>query len=211
MTAVSLYGWPQIPAVSEAKAKNDQNLIDKLVSQCYKTGLNVSLMFLAFYNGLAHPILELFHGVAFLPGYFPFIMLSTTTTLIGLSFLISSMLIGVGEAKKAFLYISALIIGSFLFTPLFIFVFSIISGDSLVLMAGPLGLLVPVLIVLPFLFKNLPKFTSLSLKFYLSVLIKGYISVAIANIISYIIENYYYPYNTFWNGIPTGFLIVNVI
>ncbi|MHA1229762.1 MAG: hypothetical protein ACTSPQ_03870 [Candidatus Helarchaeota archaeon] len=209
--AISFYGWPQIPAVAEAKAMKNQTLIDKLVSQCYKTGFNVSITLLVFYVGLAHPILELFHTAEYLPGYVPFILLSFATTFIGLVFLIASMMIGLGLAKKAFIYIFILIITAFIITPLLIILFTGLGNKYLVLLAGPLGLMIPTLIILPLMFKYLPKYTNKTSKFYLMILIKGFLSVAAANITSYIIENYVYPYNTFWNGIPTGFLLGIVV
>lgn len=207
MSAISFYGWPQVPAVSEAKAQNNQKLIDKLVSQVFRTGFNVSIMFLVVYIGLAHPILELFHTAEYLPGYVPFILLSISTTLIGLTFIIASMLIGLGEAKIAFIHITVIIIGSLILTPILITIFINSSNAFLPLYAGPLGLLIPTLIVLPLLFRYLPRYTNRTSKFYLTIILKGTISVATPFIISLIIENFIFPYNTLWNGFPIGFLV----
>ncbi|MHA1269215.1 MAG: hypothetical protein ACTSPY_05450 [Candidatus Helarchaeota archaeon] len=204
---INLYGWPQIPAVSEAKALNNQSLIDKLVSQCFKTGFNVSILLSTFYIGLSHPLLELFHTAEYLPGYIPFILLSIAITLIGLVFLIASMLIGLGNAKKAFIFISIIIICAFALTPTFIYLFSTFGDKNLALLSGPLGLLIPTMIVFPFLFKYLTKYTNKTNKFFISILLKGSISMATATIISYFIENYVFPYNTFWNWLPIGFII----
>ncbi|MHA1312201.1 MAG: hypothetical protein ACTSQO_14900 [Candidatus Helarchaeota archaeon] len=207
MGAINMYGWPQIPAVSEAKARNNQDLIDKLVGQCFKTGFNISIMFLVFYIGLAHPILELFHTAQYLPGYVPFILLAISATMIGIVFIIASMMVGLGRAKVAFIYILIIIISAFVLTPGLIILFSLYTNKYMVLFAGPLGLLIPTIFVLPFLFKSLPKYTTKPSKYYLFILLKGSVSVAVANITSYFIENFVYPYNTFLNGIPTGFLV----
>ena len=207
MATISFFGWPQIPAVSAAKASNNQQLIDKLISQCFRTGFHVSIMFLVFYIGVSHAMLELFHTAEYLPGYLPFIILSISTTLIGLVFLIASMLIGLGKAKTAFLYISIIIISSLIITPILINFFLSIGNTNATLLAGPIGLLIPTLIMLPILFRYLPRFTNKPSKYYLTILIKGFVSVATANIISFFIENYIYPYNSFWNWVPTGFFL----
>lgn len=192
MNATAVIAWPQIPALSEAKALKDQNLIDSCVKECFKTGFNLASFFLIIYIGLAYPILYLIHGSEYVIGYIPFIIMSVAVLFTGLDFLIGSVLMGLGEGKTAAVTIGTLLVTQFALIPFFIFLF----GRNNALYAGPIALLLTAAIIFISTFKYLTKYTRNPRSTFLSVLAKGSFSAALAIIISFFIEHFVFPYNT---------------
>ncbi|MHA1299094.1 MAG: hypothetical protein ACTSO9_06575 [Candidatus Helarchaeota archaeon] len=193
MNAAAVMAWPLVPALSEAKAKNDQKSIDEFVLSTFRAGWNLTSFFIVIYVGLAYTLLYLLHGPEYTPGHIPFIIQSCAVAVTSLNFLISSVLMGLGEGKKAAIFISLLMISQIILIPILIIILKVGNVYN-ALYAGPVALLIISSLVLLISFRYLLKFTNNTRSTYFSILGKGTISVLITITISFFIDFYLYPY-----------------
>lgn len=175
--AICQFGWPQIPAVSEAKAMNDYKLIDNYIKATLRTGFNITAFFLILYAGLSYQLLFLFHGPDYSIGYIPFIILTIAVAILGIEFLVCSLLMGLGEGRKAAYLIAILTLIQIILVPLLILCFNTLFGINSTLFAGPISLLISSVAILPFILHYLIKYTSNPPKMYQNILGKGAISI----------------------------------
>jgi len=193
MNAVAVMAWPLVPAISEAKAKNDQKKIDEYVMGTFRAGFNLTSFFLIIYVGLSYTLLYLLHGPEYTPGHIPFIIQSCAVALTGLNFLISAVLMGIGEGKKAAIFISTLILSQIILIPLLIIILK--QGDvNNALYAGPISLLFASGLILAITFHYLIRYTNNPKGTYFSILGKGSLSALIAIVVSFMIEYFFYPF-----------------
>ncbi len=201
--AICQFGWPQIPAVSEAKAKNNHDLINDYMKNTLHTGFNITAFFLIIYIGLSYQLLYLFHGSEYLIALSPFIILSTAVAILGIEFLICTLLIGLGEGKKAAYLILTLTLVQLILVPILIMmligVFGPVAPETLY--AGPVSLLVSSVVVFPFTFHYLKKFTNNPVRDYTSILAKGTVSIIITLIFYAILDITVFPDTAFQIGL----------
>ncbi|HUX99555.1 MAG TPA: hypothetical protein VMV49_08385 [Candidatus Deferrimicrobium sp.] len=177
--AITQFGWPQIPAVSEAKALKDFKLIDDYMKNTLHTGFNITAFFLVIYVGLSHRLLFLFHGPSYLIAHIPFILLSIAVVILGVEFLICTLLMGLGEGKKAAGLISTLTIIQIVLVPLLILFIQNNFGFNQTIYAGSVSLLVSAIIIFPIAFNYLKKYTGNPPRLYLGILGKGTVSITL--------------------------------
>ena len=188
--SVCQFGWPQIPAVSEAKAMNDYKLIDDYMKNTLHTGFNLSSFFLIIYVGLSHVLLHLFHGPTYLEVQIPFIILSISVVLLGMEFLICTLLMGLGEGKRAVFLIISLTLIQIIFVPIALFILRNNFGpDSpLTLYAGPTILLISSIAIFPLAFHYLKTYTNNPVKEYTDIFWKGIVSICLTFVCYEILE-----------------------
>ncbi len=184
-----VFGWPQVPAISEAKEKQDDEMIDLVVKNAFKMGMNFSMFFLCLYASMAHAMMFLFHGPEYIMGTLPLILHSLAVVFIGLDFLACSLLIGIGEGKKAGIIIAILSLSILTIVPIFI---PIVPFNT-VLLVGPVTLLVVSIALFPTCFHYILKHTSNPKTLYGSILWKGGASASLAIIISWTIQFFLIP------------------
>jgi hypothetical protein len=175
--AICNFGWPQIPAVAEAKAMNNYKLIDDYMKNTLHTGFNITAFFLLIYVGLSYQILFLFHGPEYIIGHIPFILLTLAVAVLGIEFLICTLLMGLGEGRKAAYLIAFLTLIQIGIVPLLILTLNSFFGANSTLYAGPVSLLVSSLAIFPLAFRYMVKNTNNPSKTYLAILGKGTISI----------------------------------
>ncbi len=190
MASACVFGWPQVPAISEAHARQDQQEIDSLVKTSFRMGYNLSVLFLALYVSQAMTLLLVIHGPEYVPGFLPFIIQSVAVVFIGLIFLACSLSIGRGEAKIGFILILILTVFQIIAVPL---------GLALVppifaLYVGPVCLLIICVILFPFSFRYILKRVSVSSRQFTDVLWKGAVSVFVGILIYYLVS-LFVPFN----------------
>jgi len=190
--AICQIGWPQIPAVSEAKAMNDYKLIDAYMKNTFHNGFNMSIFLLTIYIGISYQLLFLFHGVQYTIAQIPFIIMSSGLIILGIEFLICSLLIGLGEGKKSALLILSLTVSQIIFVPLLMILFQNISMDA-TLYAGPLCLLISSAAIFPFAFYYLTQYSHNPKRVYLSILGKGVVSILLALLCYGFLEWFIFP------------------
>ncbi len=178
--AICQMGWPQIPAISEAKAMNNYELIDDYMESTLHNGFNMSIFLLTIYIGLSYLILQLFHGPEYLFAQIPFIILSIGVAIVGIEFLICTLLIGLGEGKKAAILILSITLIQITLVPILIIFLNSNFGMEASLYAGPLSLLISSLAAFPFAFRYMIKYTRNPPKAYLSILWKATLSMVLA-------------------------------
>ncbi len=195
--AICNFGWPQIPAVAEAKAMKNFKLIDDYMKNTLHNGFNITALFLIIYVGLSHQILLFFHGPDYLIAHIPFIILSCAVAVLGVEFLICTLMIGLGEGKKAAILISALVLTQIICVPLGIILIDpmVLTGsvDPLTLYAGPTVLLISAIAAFPIAYHYLKKFTSNPPKTYSNIIIKGTISIALTLICYGLLDLVFFP------------------
>ncbi|MHA1265279.1 MAG: hypothetical protein ACTSRS_08615 [Candidatus Helarchaeota archaeon] len=191
--AICQFGWPQIPAVAEAKAMGDLKLVDAYMKNTLHTGFNLTSLFLIIYVGLSHQILLFFHGPEYLIAQGPFIILSISVGILGVEFLICTLLIGLGEGKKAAFIISTLALTQIFFVPLAIYSFYVSFGQDITLYAGPLVLLVVGIAIFPVTFSYLKRYTNNPSKIYLNILWKNVVSIGFTLLIYFFLDLWLFP------------------
>ncbi len=177
--AINNFGWAQIPAVSEAKAQNNHILIDDYMENTLHTGFNLTAFFLVIYVGLSHILLNFVHGPEYLIAHIPFIVLTLAVALLGVEFLICTLLMGLGEGKKAAILISFLTLVQIILVPTLIAVLKSVYGGEAAeaLYAGPASLLISAIIVFPIALHYLKTRTQNPFRVYASILIKATLSI----------------------------------
>jgi hypothetical protein len=145
------------------------------------TGFNLTAFFLVFFVGLSHVLLNVFHGTEYLIAHIPFIILSVAVSILGVEFLICTLLIGLGEGKKAATLIAFLTIVQLTLVPTLIIVFKNVFGplSPVTLYSGPVSLLVSGVAVFPFAYRYLKQYTNNPPRVYSSILAKGAVSIAL--------------------------------
>jgi O-antigen/teichoic acid export membrane protein len=186
--AICQFGWAQIPAVAEAKAMHNYKLIDDYIKSSLHNGFNISAFLLVIYIGLSNHLLYLFHGDAYLIGHIPFVILTIAVAILGIEFLICSLLIGLGEGRKAAYLISVLTLIQIIIVPILIITFNSYFGTESTLFAGPVSLLTSSIIILPFAFHYLLKYTHNPPRIYRNILGKGTISIILTLLCYAILE-----------------------
>lgn len=184
--AISNFGWPQIPAVAEAKAMQNYKLIDEYMKNTLHTGFNITAFFLIIYIGLSNQILFLFHGPAYLVGQIPFILLSIAVAILGIEFLVCTLLMGLGEGRKAAYIIAILTSIQIGLIPFMIIILKSSYGADSTLYAGPISLLITSFGIFPLIFHYMVKYTQNPPKTYRNILSKGTISI-ILTLLCYIL------------------------
>ena len=200
MLTISFMGWPMISAVSEAHAMGDQKLIDDYFRSNIKSSFNFIALFLTIFVGLSGSILALFHGSEFIEGHIPFIILSIGVSLLALEFICCTILIGVGEGRKASYVFIALTLCEIFLTVLFINLFP----ASIENYAPTSAILISSLIVLPIIPKLLK--SHVTVPFPKDTLWKGSMSVIIAIGVGFLI-NSFFPFESL-TGFVVGILIL---
>ena len=175
--AICQFGWPQIPAVAEAKAMGNYKLIDDYMKSTLHTGFNITAFFLILYVGLSNHLLFLFHGPEYLIGHLPFILLTIAVAILGIEFLVCSLLMGLGEGRKAAYLIAILTLIQIGLVPFLIVGFNSSLGADSTLYAGPISLLISSLAIFPLVFHYLVKYTKNPSRTYRNILGKGTISI----------------------------------
>jgi O-antigen/teichoic acid export membrane protein len=178
--AICQMGWPQIPAISEAKAMNDYDLIDDYMKTTLHNGFNMSIFLLTVYIGISYIILNLLHGPEYLFAHVPFIILSIGVAIIGVEFLICTLLVGLGEGKKAAILILSLTLIQIVLTPLLILYFNTNFGLEPSLYAGPISLLISSIAILPIAFRYMVKYTKNRPSVYTNILWKAMLSMILS-------------------------------
>lgn len=178
--AICNFGWPQIPAVAEAKAMNNSKLIDDYMKNTLHTGFNITAFFLVIYIGLSNHLLFLFHGPEYLIGHIPFILLSVAVAVLGIEFLICTLLMGLGEGRKAAYFIALLTLIQIILVPILIIALNSPLVDGSALYAGPVSLLISSVAIFPLIFHYMIKNTNNPVKVYRNILVKGIISIILA-------------------------------
>ncbi len=195
--AICNFGWPQIPAVSEAKAQKNYKLIDAYMKNTLHMGFNLTAFFLVIYVGLSHQLLLLFHGSDYLIAHIPFILLSFSVAILGVEFLICTLLMGLGEGKKAALLIACLTLCQIILVPILILIlkgnFGPLAPETLY--AGPSSLLITSIATLPLALHYLKTHTNNPVKVYLRILGKGTISIALTLICYGLLDLLVFPHN----------------
>ena len=186
--AICNFGWPQIPAVAEAKAMNNSKLIDDYMKNTLHTGFNITAFFLLIYVGLSYQILFLFHGPEYVVGHIPFVLLSIAVAVLGIEFLICTLLIGLGEGRKAAYLIATLTVTQIILVPLLIITLNSNFGADSTLYAGPASLLISSLAIFPLVFHYMVKYTKNPPRTYRNILGKGMISIILTLLIYSILE-----------------------
>lgn len=187
--AVCQFGWPQIPAVAEAKAMKDYQLIDDYVQNTLRTGFNITALFLIIYVGLSQQILLLFHGSEYLIAHIPFILISIAVAVLGVEFLICTLLIGLGEGKKAVGLIASLAIPQIVFVPIAITTLNTLFGQDWTLYAGPGMLLLTGIALFPLAYHYLKKFSNNPPATYTNIFWKNIVSIALTFVVYYPLES----------------------
>lgn len=186
--AICQFGWPQIPAISEAKAMNDSKLIDDYMKNTLHTGFNLTAFFLIIYFGLSNILLELFHGSEYLIAHWPFSILSVSVAILGVEFLICTLLMGLGKGKQAAYLITSLAVIQIVLVPLLISFLHRIFGADATLFAGPCCLLISALAIFPFAYRYMARNTKTPTKVYRDILWKGIASVTLTLVFHAIID-----------------------
>jgi len=195
--AINNFGWPQIPAVSEAKARNDYKLIDNYMKNTLHTGFNLTAFFLVIYIGLSHLLLSFIHGPEYLVAHIPFIILIGAVAILGVEFLICTLLMGLGEGKKAAYLILFITFVQIILVPILITLLKSIYGSVApqTLYAGPVSLLIASIMIFPFAFKYLKNFTTNPPQIYSRILKKAVASIFCTLIIYIILDLMVFPNN----------------
>lgn len=200
--AICQFGWPQIPAVAEAKAMHNFPLIDDYMKGTLHTGFNISAFFLIIYIGLSNHLLFLFHGPEYLIGHIPFVILTVAVAILGIEFLVCSLLIGLGEGRKAASLIAILTLIQIGLVPFLILGFNASFGADSTLYAGPISLLISSLAIFPLLYHYLVKYTKNPSRTYRNILGKGAISIVLTLACYILLELTILTYTTSFLG-PT--------
>jgi len=201
---ISFMGWPMISAVSEAHAMDNRQLIDDYIRNNFKSSFHLIALLLTIYIGLARPILAVIHGPEYTVGQLPFIILSIGVSLLALEFICCTVIIGVGEGKKAsFMVIATVLIEIFL-TILFLYFFPL----NVISFAAPCAILISSLAVFPLIPKMLKPYTSFRLP--RGTLLKGSISIVIAIGVGYLIDYFIFSFSSFF-GIIIGLILLMII
>ena len=204
MLTISIMGWPMISAVSEAHAMGNRQLIDDYFRNNFKSSFHLIALLLTIYIGLARPILEVIHGPEYAIGQIPFIILSIGVSLMALEFICCTVVIGVGEGKKAsFIVIATVLIEIFL-TILFLYGFP----PNAISFAAPCAILISSLVIFPFIPRLLKPYTSF--RFPRGSILKGSISIVIAVGFSYLIDSFIFSFSSFF-GIIIGLILLIII
>ncbi|MHA1278177.1 MAG: hypothetical protein ACTSQI_16370 [Candidatus Helarchaeota archaeon] len=209
--AICQMGWPQIPAISEAKAMKDYDLIDDYMKTTLHNGFNMSLFLLTIYIGLSYIILKLFHGVEYLFAHIPFIIMSIGVVIIGLEFLICTLLVGLGKGKKAALLIIILTLIQVILTPLLIMYLNTNFGLQSALYAGPISLLISSIAILPVAFNYMTKYTRNPTRTYLNILWKATLSLILALSCWGLFEWFVFPHSSLYLDMAIGLFVRAVI
>ncbi len=209
--AICQIGAPQVPAISEAKALEDYKLIDKYMKTTLHNGFNMTVFLLTVYIGISYLILALFHGPEYLFAQPSFIVLSIAVAILGVEFLISTLLMGLGEGKKAaFLILTITLIQIFL-VPFLIIQFNNIFGLESSLYAGPLSLLISSLAIFPIAFYYLKKYTGNPTKEYLGILGKASLSMVLTLFCYVLFELYIFPHSSLLLDMVIGLFVRGVL
>ncbi|MHA1799233.1 MAG: hypothetical protein ACTSVY_12380, partial [Candidatus Helarchaeota archaeon] len=184
-----VFGWPQVPAISEAKEKKDAEMINHVVKNAFKTGFNFSAFLLTLYVSMAHALLWIFNGVEYIIGSIPLILHSFAVVFIGLDFLACAVLIGMGEGKKAGIIIAIMTLFQLISVPIIIpFI-----PQQYILMVGPSTLLFISAVLSPISLSYIFKRTTNKSRLYTDILWKGSLSSSLAIIISWIVQYFLLP------------------
>ncbi|NVM27289.1 MAG: hypothetical protein HWN65_00495 [Candidatus Helarchaeota archaeon] len=186
--AICQFGWPQIPAISEAKAMGDTKLIDDYMKNTLHTGFNLTAFFLIFYFGMSNILLQLFHGSKYLIAHWPFSILSVSVAILGIEFLICTLLMGLGKGKQAAYLIISLAVIQLVLVPLLIIILQSAFGVDATLFAGPCCLLISGLAIFPFAYRYMARNTNTPTKVYRDILWKGIVSVTLTLVFHAIID-----------------------
>ena len=193
MGSAVVFGWPQVPAISEAKEKQDDEMVNHLVKNSYKAGFNFSMFLLTLYVSMAFPMMYTFHGVEYLIGAIPLMIHALAVVFIGLDFLSCSLLIGLGEGKNAGILISIMTLFQLISVPTII---PLVPLQS-VLLIGPSTLLLIALAIFPICLWYVFHRTKNEKRLYTDILWKGGLSSGLGIVISWVIQYFFLPaYNS---------------
>ncbi|MFX1294667.1 MAG: hypothetical protein ACFFD2_07415 [Promethearchaeota archaeon] len=209
--AICQIGWPQIPAISEAKAMNDYKIIDEYMKNTLHNGYNMTVFLLTIYIGLSYIILALFHGTEYLFAHIPFIILSTAVAILGVEFLICSLLLGLGEGKKAAILISVLTLIQIFTVPILIIFLNGAFGTEVALYAGPSSLLISSIAIFPITFYYLLKYTKNPKRVYLGILGKALTSMILTLLCFSLIEFFVFPHSSAIIAMIIGMFVRGVL
>ena len=183
------FGWPQVPAISEAKEKKDDEMINHVVRNAFKMGFNFSMFFLCLYASMAYSMMLMFHGPEYVIGTVPLIIHSLAVVFIGLDFLACTVLIGIGEGKKAGIIIAILSLSVLIAVPILI----PIIPQNMVLLVGPFTLLIVAIALFPICYNYLLKHTTNPSSMYVNILWKSGVSAGLSITISWTIQFFFLP------------------
>ncbi|NHI94721.1 MAG: lipopolysaccharide biosynthesis protein [Candidatus Lokiarchaeota archaeon] len=193
MGSAVVFGWPQVPAISEAKEKNDDEMINHVVKNSFKAGFNFSMFLMTLYVSMAFPMMFMFHGEEYLIGGIPLMIHALAVVFIGLDFLACSLLIGIGEGKRAGILILIMTLFQLISVPIIIPV----VHSRISLLVGPSTLLIIAIVLFPICLRYIFNRTSNEKRLYTDILWKGGLSAALGVIISWFIQYYLLPaYNS---------------
>ena len=204
MLTISFMGWPMISAVSEAHAKGDQKLINDYFRTNFRSSFNLIALILAIFIGLAKPILQIFHGSEYSYGQFPFIILAIGVSILALEFICCTILIGVGDGRRASYFFITITIIEIGLTILFLSCFP----SNIVSFAAPIAILISSVSLFPFIPKLLKPHTEVPIPW--DSLLKGGISIIIALAVGFLINTFLFSFLSLL-GILIGGIIHAVI
>jgi O-antigen/teichoic acid export membrane protein len=199
--AINNFGWAQIPAVSEAKAQNNYEMIDEYMKSTLHTGFNLTAFFLVIYVGLSHVLLNFVHGSEYLIAHIPFIVLTIAVAILGVEFLICTLLMGLGEGKKAAFLILFLTLIQVILVPILILILKGVPLASGPLYAGPISLLISAISIFPLAFHYLKNNTKAPTRVYTGILGKAAISIICTLLIYGLLELIVFPHNNLVVGL----------
>lgn len=201
---ISFMGWPMISAVSEAHAKGDQKLIDDYFRSNFKSSFNFIALFLTIYIGMSLPILGIFHGPEYMYGQLPFIILAIAVALLAIEFICCTVIIGVGEGRKASVVFSIITVSEIVLTILFLYIFP----ASILSYAAPIAILISSGIMFPFIPRLLKPHTSVP--FPRDTLWKCTVSLVVAIGVGVLIDTFLYSFMSLI-GIVVGIIILGLV
>jgi hypothetical protein len=143
-------------------------------------GFNMTLFLVTIYIGISYIVLYLLHGPEYIFAQIPFILLSIAVAILGIEFLVCTLLIGLGEGKKAAILILSLTLIQIVLVPLLIIFLNNIFGIETTLYAGSSSLLISSIAILPIAFRYMIKYTRTPSKTYLAILGKATLSMILA-------------------------------
>ncbi len=205
--AICQIGTPQIPAISEARAMKNFKLIDDYMKTTLHNGFNMTMFLITIYIGISYIVLKLFHGPEYLFAQIPFILLSIAIVILGVEFLVCTLLMGLGEGRKAALLILSLTIIQICLVPFLIIYFNNIWGMEASLYAGSLSLLLSSAATFPLAFHYMKKYTHNPPKTYESILGKATISMVCSLLCYGFFELFVFPHYTSFIDLAIGLFV----
>ncbi|NVM30331.1 MAG: hypothetical protein HWN65_15910 [Candidatus Helarchaeota archaeon] len=209
--AICQIGAPQVPAISEAKAMNDYKLIDNYMKNTLHNGFNMTVFLLTVYIGLSYIILEFLHGPEYTFAHIPFILLSVAVAILGVEFLVCTLLMGLGKGRKAAILILILTLIQIFLVPILVIYFNNVLGLEASLYAGPLSLLISSLAIFPVAFYYMKRYTHNPAKMYLAILGKATVSMILTLLCFGLFELFVFPHSTSIIDIVIGMFVRGTI